>query len=535
MTLTFIKKDDSRFDTLKKGFNLRWPDGQSSECREVIICETAQDVVGALQYSADQRLRPTIRSGGHCYEGFVSNNPDGLIIDVGLLQTMKKTTLSGFGEVYRVDAGVQNWAGYVGLYKRYGKTLPSGSCYSVGSGGHISGGGYGLLSRRNGLTVDYLIAIDIVILEKGKAKLIRADASTYADLFRACRGAGGGNFGIITSYYFSNLPDAPKEVVIANIGFDWSDFIGIGGKEKFAQLLTEFGQYWVDNDQNQKTWGLFALFPLRHFSAKQFSMVLQYCDKDGTANDLTVYKEFIDNFSKFQPKELEIFSPPNIIPVCPSRGASNEILHGLPGSHRKMDWLYATQTYNASGANQRGKYKSSYMKGNFKAQEIDKLYEYLTTNPNDVNIDLTQSLVQIDSYGGKINTFFQNELNPTSVTQRSSVMKLQYQSYWTDPSSDDAHIAWMKRFYKSVYSNTGGIPYDFGKTYEGCYINYPDIDMLETTSEINMDWRELYYPNIVKFLDDVKSKYDPENVFRHAMSIWPERDFEEQNIGRTEE
>ncbi|MFP3663308.1 FAD-binding protein, partial [Burkholderia sp. SIMBA_043] len=56
---------------------------------------------------------------------------------------------------FAAASGNQNWDGYLDLYKTANRTLPGGSCYSVGSGGHIVGGGYGLLSRLHGLTVDW--------------------------------------------------------------------------------------------------------------------------------------------------------------------------------------------------------------------------------------------------------------------------------------------------------------------------------------------------------------------------------------------
>jgi hypothetical protein len=62
-----------------------------------------------------------------------------------------------------VDGGCENWTTYRNLLNGYGKTLTAGSCYPVGAAGHFTGGGYGLLSRLYGLTVDYLQAVDITV------------------------------------------------------------------------------------------------------------------------------------------------------------------------------------------------------------------------------------------------------------------------------------------------------------------------------------------------------------------------------------
>ena len=69
------------------------------------------------------------------------------------------------GGAYYIEAGATIGDIYRGLHWRFGRTLPAGSCYSVGAGGHISGGGYGLLSRRFGLTVDWLSGVRVATVD----------------------------------------------------------------------------------------------------------------------------------------------------------------------------------------------------------------------------------------------------------------------------------------------------------------------------------------------------------------------------------
>lgn len=99
-----------------------------------------------------------ISSGRHCYEDFVYNDSTQAVIDMSGLNQVGYEADGG----YFIDAGCENWTAYRTLLNTHGKTLPAGSCYSVGAGGHITGGGYGLLSRLHGLTVDHLTAVDIV-------------------------------------------------------------------------------------------------------------------------------------------------------------------------------------------------------------------------------------------------------------------------------------------------------------------------------------------------------------------------------------
>ena len=153
--------------------------------------------MAAVQRAHDAGLRITVRGGGHCYENFSSGNNGGVIID---MSGMQDVYLDPAGRV-RVEGGATLWNVYETLFKEYNLTLPGGSCYSVGAGGHVAGGGYGLLSRLQGLTVDYLTAVDVVCVDRtGRAALVQAekDDPQTGRLLWAHTGGGGGNFGIVT-------------------------------------------------------------------------------------------------------------------------------------------------------------------------------------------------------------------------------------------------------------------------------------------------------------------------------------------------
>ncbi len=255
MAFRKIGRTDASYNTLKKGYNLRWPSNGNPGADYVYICSTADDILAAANDALKNNCRITVRSGGHCYEGFVSNaqatpnslpngigtTPQGLlpnqkplaIIDVGLYtgsnydpQGKLRSPYSTNSTTYKFRAAVgnQNWDNYIALYKSSGKTIPGGSCYSVGLGGHISGGGYGLLSRLHGLTVDWLSGVDILVPSSNGRQLIpkHVNAKSTGDdalLFIACKGGGGGNFGIITNYYFADLPDAPQQAYWLTLSF----------------------------------------------------------------------------------------------------------------------------------------------------------------------------------------------------------------------------------------------------------------------------------------------------------------------------
>ena len=510
MAITVLRQDP-RYKTLRTGHNARWPENEADSVGRIEICETAEETAQVLQRIVSAGLRPTIRSGGHCYEDFFANNPDGVILDLSMLS---QTNPPGKGAPYTLGPGTQLWQAYVDLYKRYGVTLPGGTCGAVGAGGHVSGGGYGLLSRLHGLTVDWLSAVEILTVDaNGKVIARRADRNHDPDLFRACRGAGGGNFGVITSFTFDKLPQAPREVMLAHITWTWADMT----LERFTTILTTYGEYWETRGKDPDTWGMFAVLVVSHQVGGRFGMTVQFCNPDGTCKDLAVLTEFLDRFQSCKPTSGN--PPPSstfVSPAPPNPGQQVCI-----GAHTmsRYDWLLAVESDTGGGGTSRAKYKSTYMKRNFTPAEVQCIYKHMArTIPG---VDLRSSVLAIDSYGGAINR--KGLADETAAPQRSSIIKLQYQTYWREEQDDAAHLSWIRDFYRDMYPGaTPDSPYSTtpypGDRYEGCYINYPDKDMLAYPF-----WPQLYYGDqgLYSFLQGVKRRYDPNNVFHHAMSIRP--------------
>ena len=79
-----VDRKDPRFDALKKGNNIRFPANDTEAASRIVLCSDAAEVSEALQRIVASGIRPTVRSGGHCYEDFVANNPNGAIIDLSM-------------------------------------------------------------------------------------------------------------------------------------------------------------------------------------------------------------------------------------------------------------------------------------------------------------------------------------------------------------------------------------------------------------------------------------------------------------------
>src|SRR5256886_3867012 len=144
------------------------------------------------------------------------------------------------------------------LVKGWGVTVPAGMCAEVGVGGHFAGGGYGALSRSLGSVADYVCAVEVVVVDRsGRAHAVLATNDPHdphRDLWWAHTGGGGGNFGVVTRYWFRSpdasgndpaklLPGAPKSITTFRAEWDWSEI----DERSFFGLLTNHGRW---SDQN---------------------------------------------------------------------------------------------------------------------------------------------------------------------------------------------------------------------------------------------------------------------------------------------
>ncbi len=163
-------------------------------------CHSSADVAAAVRFAREKDLLVAVRAGGHSYSG-QSSVDDGMMID---LQPMKALEIDPQAKRAKAAAGV-----FLGEFDRasqkYGLATTAGTVPHTGLSGLTLGGGVGRLMRLHGMTIDNLMAVDIVTAE---GKLLHASATENADLFWGVRG-GAGNFGIVTSLEYQLHPVGP--------------------------------------------------------------------------------------------------------------------------------------------------------------------------------------------------------------------------------------------------------------------------------------------------------------------------------------
>jgi len=510
----------------RQGFDRRW---FAPSLEAVYVPKNDAEAVAQVSEAISRYGRDVkVVSGRHCYEDFAYNRSTKAIIDMSSMSHVGWDQGRG---AYFVEAGCENWTVYRSLLNGFNKTLPAGSCYSVGAGGHITGGGYGLLSRLHGLTVDHLSAVDIVTWNaaSNSAELHHVSATGGSadeqDLFWALRGAGCGNFGVILRYYFNTPPDAPEFASIYTLSWDWKSFT----PDSFTDLLAIYGEYVINMPETE-----FSLLKLTHVSAGQIGMTVQVVSPEGAS--LLDHRAEVER--RYAQAQSQFAAVAELAPLRSPLGGHPGWMTARVGNDgaQHVTYLEALQTMNGSGPNQFGKYKSAYMNKGFPPNQAAAIYRWLHTTPDGVDpADMSQSLLQVDSYGGAVNRVASDA---TAVPQRDAIMKLQYQTYWLNSSrpgeadqppynvQTDAHLRWINDFYREVYAEYGGTPNpakDPTGTVAGAYYNYPD-NVLGTHSKGNADDALWLY-----FLDNfrknkrnlvaVKRRWDPTDVFHHEQSI----------------
>lgn len=164
----------------------------TAEPAVVLRPTTPDEVAVSLRHARAEGLPVAIRSGGHNALGF-GNSDGGAVLD---LTRLDQVELLGDGRV-RIGAGA-TWGPAASALAEHGLAITAGDTISVGVGGLTQAGGIGWMVRKHGLTIDNVLAAEVVT---AAGDVVRASATENADLFWALRG-GAGNFGVVTAFEY---------------------------------------------------------------------------------------------------------------------------------------------------------------------------------------------------------------------------------------------------------------------------------------------------------------------------------------------
>ncbi len=491
-----IGPEDPRYAYLAhRGFNQRFQ-GKPDVVR---LVTSTEQVVDAVADAVRDGQRVVARSGGHCLEGFVADPAVEVLVDTSLMTGVDyDPRMSAFA----VEAGATVGEAYRRLFLGWGVVLPAGESPDLGMGGHVAGGAFGFLCREHGLAVDYLYGVEVVVVdESGAARSVvatREPSDPNRDLWWAHTGGGGGNFGIVTRYWFrapdargtdpaSLLPRAPESVVTFRAAWNWEDF----DEPAFTRLLRNHGE-WCERhgDAASPSARLFSiLFLNRRQSGK---LELKGLSTAGAAAER----------------------------LCDDHLAA--IAEGVGAAHTRVfettSWLRFAlnpfpELFKAPGSDGASfKIKDAFLRRRFTDRQIEVIHRFLTRTDHDV----PGGMLGLATYGGRVNTV---AADATASAQRDSILTTACNVGWLDPRDEARSLAWVRAFYRELFADSGGVPAP-GPGSDGALINHPDADLADP--ELNasgVPWHTLYYKDNYPRLQRIKARWDPRNVFHHALSI----------------
>lgn len=437
----FLTPNSPKYDQYLAASNLR------TTLRPALraLCKTGQSVAAVLDWVRTNGLPFAVRSGGHSYEGFSQSM--NVVIDTRLIDSV---TLDPGSETVTVGAGASLGTVYKAL-KDTGFAFAAGSCPTVGVAGHALGGGFGLLGRIYGLTCDNLLSINIVTAD---SQMLTADAQHEPDLFWACRGGGGGSFGIATGFSFRVQP--LSQVLV--FGVTWTL-----AKSKAARLFKAW-QQWAPATSNQIT----SIMKVGSRSDGKLSL---RCIGQSTGSESALRGELDGLLALGQPS-----SPLTI----------NTLEFFDAVDHFSGGWAYETDYFKA---------KSDYVVNGLSDNGIEALLQALKGAP------AGQIVALCDAYGGAI----ANVASSASAFPHrdQQTFCIQYFSSWTRAADTPQRLTNMSKAYAAMRPHVPG----------ACYVNYCDLDL--------PDWAMSYWGANLSRLRQIKSQYDPNNIFRHAQSVQP--------------
>jgi FAD/FMN-containing dehydrogenase len=383
----------------------------------VVRCAGAADVIRAVRFARDHDLLLAMRSGGHNIAGNAVCD-GGLTIDLSL---MKSVRVDPARRIARVEPGA-TLAEFDKEAQAFGLATPVGINSTTGIAGLTLGGGFGWISRKYGLSVDNLLAADVVTAE---GELLHASATENPDLFWALRG-GSGNFGVVTSFEFRLHPVGP-EVLSGLIVHPFSEA---------RRLFDGYRRFVAEAPDELTAWVVLRKAPPLPFLPEDWHgkevMVLALC----YVGDMAAGEKA----------------------VAPLR-ALGEPIADVVSPHPFAGWQAAFDPLLTPGARN---YWKSHDFAQINDAAVEAIIEYAGKLPT------PECEIFVAHMGGAVN---RTAPDATAYPHRDVEFVLNVHTRWREPSQDAECVQWARDFFnKTAPHATGGV-----------YVNFMPADETDRT------------------------------------------------------
>ncbi|OIW00794.1 hypothetical protein TanjilG_18104 [Lupinus angustifolius] len=437
-------------------------------------------VQGAVVCAKSIGVKLRIRSGGHDYEGtsYVSKEPF-IILD---MFNMRNVSIDVQNEFAVVQSGATTGELYYNIWKK-SKVLgfPAGVCVTLGIGGHLSGGGYGSMMRKFGLSIDHVIDARIVDVN---GRILDRKAMGE-DLFWAIRGGGGASFGVIVSYTIK-LVRIPEIVTTFVVG------------KTLEQNATELVLQWqeVAPSIDDRLFMRLLLQPSSSAVEKGKTTIL--------ANVNALFLGGADELVALLGKEF------------PLLGLKKENCSEMSWVDSLLSWANFEKGAKPEAMLDRRTNMASFLKrkSDFVEKPISKEgYEGLWKEM----IKYDKVGLAFNPYGGKMNEI---SSDATPFPHRAgNIFKIQYSVTWKEPGIDvdEKFMDQTRKLFKYM------TPF-VSKNPRRAFLNYRDIDIGinnfgNDSYQQGLVYGVKYFNNNFQRLVKIKSAVDPGNFFSNEQSI----------------
>ncbi|GLJ35579.1 hypothetical protein SUGI_0715250 [Cryptomeria japonica] len=453
--------------------NLRFTEPQTPRPYVIIIPESQSQLEQSVVCSIQRGWEVRVRSGGHSYEG-LSYTSDVPFVLIDLLKLNKIKV-----DVKSKTAWVQTGATLGEVYSAIANSspnlaFPAGVCHTVGSGGHIAGGGLSFLSRKYGLAADNVLDA-LLINASGKVM----DKNTMGkDVFWALRGGGGGSWGVVYAWKLQlvSVPTILTAFTVLKTGADnvteavhrWQ-YVGPQMEEDIFMRVQFFGIN-VNNSttirasfhgiylgrQTELVTKMGKIFP-------ELGMVAAHCKE-------MKWIETIGNFDSINVSQMT------------NRYYTNKVFFKIKSDFGKKPLPKAA------------------LRGLWSIME-EEVSAYAIFSP----------------LGGIMNMIPSTAL--PFPQRKGTLFDVQYKVTWTNKSEDDHYIEWMRKLHKYMKPYVSHSP-------RASYVNYLDLDLGSAFNgsasvEKARAWGDKYFHHNYNRLVRAKTQVDPMNYFRNSQSIPP--------------
>ncbi len=419
-------------------------------------CTDEDDVVTSVKWAREHGVSPVPRGGGHSYAGLSAT--EGLQIDLSALNGVEMLD----GAMCRVGGAAHN-SDVFAVVNNSPWLLPGGTCLGVGVGGLVLGGGIGYNTHWAGLTADRLRSTRMVT---ASGEVVVADESTNPDLFWACRGATGGQFGIHTEFTFELVP-VPETVTYYR--YEWT------GADAALAVLTSFDALMADAPD--------AL------NAVAMAKPVPIADGQTARDAISVMSrgQFVGSRA-----ELEATIAPLLAAAPNPTSATVEVL-----PYWEAATIFLTDEGEAHSWGDISRYSDRVLPEQVWAQQVEGLVDCPSRD------DTANGSLWVLGWvgGGVVDQFARTD---TAYVHRGMHLLIRPTPVWPTDAPEsvaEALMDWTEQM----------TSYLDGHTPRESYQNFPNRRLT--------DWAELYYAENLDRLIEVKSTYDPENLFTNEQGI----------------